>query len=373
MGWDHTQEAPDDGGGQRGRPGDAPSAAAPAAGSGARATRRRHDPAACIRCDPARARDHRGSGVHSGHAGQLGARAEHRAGPASAAGGDQLAGHLGVLARLGRSRHRARRRRAAGSAVRRGQVDGPGRGADLGVVRPARRPTRVGGGPAAGQRAGRAERRLSGHRDRGHDRRGRHRSALPEPPCAPAGISPDRPGGAGRDLRRAGAPGQRHLEHRAGMGRRRGPAPGRGVAAGPAVRRRDHRVDHGPERGCAGPNPVAPPGLGGRAVHRPRPGRQRDRAVGLRARRVRRADAGEAVAVLPVPGLGADPHPRPPAAGRTRGLPHPDGRPRRGTGTRRAGRRPIRAEPGCGPGHPGARQRGPGRGDRRRPGRRHAG
>ena len=64
--------------------------------------------------------------------------------------------------------------------------------ADLGVVRPARRPPRVGSGPTAGQRAGRAERRLSGHRDRGHDRRGRHRSALPEPPGAPAGLGPDR-------------------------------------------------------------------------------------------------------------------------------------------------------------------------------------
>ena len=56
-----------------------------------------------------------------------------------------------------------------------------------------------------------------------------------------------------------------------------------------------------------GHRPGAPPGLGGRAVHRPGPGGPSDRAVGLRPGRVRRPGAGETVAVLPSTGIRGPP------------------------------------------------------------------
>ena len=129
--------------------------------------------------------------------------------------------------------------------------------ADLGGVRPARRAPRAGGRAAADQRAGRAAHRVSGHPARGHDRGGGDRAALSEPPGAPAGVVPGRPGGAGRGLRRGGASGQRRLQRRAGLGRRRGPAPGRGLTAGPAVGGGGDRVDRRPERRgrCHHPGP----------------------------------------------------------------------------------------------------------------------
>jgi len=89
-----------------------------------------------------------------------------------------------------------------------------------------------------------------------------------------------------------------------------------GSPLGPAVGGGDHRVDQRPERRRPGYHPVIAPGLGRRAVHRPRPRRPRGRAGGLRPRRLRRAGAGQAVAVLPVPGLRAHAGPRPAAAGR---------------------------------------------------------
>ena len=104
---------------------------------------------------------------------------------------------------------------------------------------------------------------LSGHPARGRDRRGGDRASLSEPADAPAGVVPGRRGGAGRGLRRGSASGQRRLEHCAGVGRRRGPAPGRGLTTGPAVGGGGRRVDRGPERRGAGHCPGAPPGVGG--------------------------------------------------------------------------------------------------------------
>jgi uncharacterized protein (TIRG00374 family) len=60
----------------------------------------------------------------------------------------------------------------------------------------------------------------------------------------------------------ARAAGERHLQCRAGLGRRRGPAPGRGFAVGPAVGGGGHRMDRGPARPSGGCGQGAPAGLG---------------------------------------------------------------------------------------------------------------
>ena len=239
-------------------------------------------PAAGIGCVPARIRGRRGGGVHPGHEGQLGGRAEHRACRAPAAGGDQLAGHLGLLAGLGWGQRAAGRRRPAGAAADRGPAGRGGRTADLGRVHRARRCSGAGRRTAAGQRAHRGGRQLPGYPARGRDRGGGHRAALPEPAGAPDGVVSDHRGGACFDLRRDRAAGERRLQRRAGLGRRRGPAPGRGLTTGPAVGGGDHRLDRRPARRSGGHSPGAPPDLGGRADHRPRPGGHGDRAVGLR-------------------------------------------------------------------------------------------
>ena len=148
-------------------------------------------------------------------------------------------------------------------------LDGAGRRPDLGRVRPAGRAAGLGGRAAADRRAGRAQRRLSGHSAGDHDRRGRHRAALSEPSPAPGRIVPDRPGRAGRGLRRVRASRQRHLQRRARLGCGRGPAPGRGLTAGPAGTGRGHRVDRGPESRRHGRDPGPGPGVGSRAAHRP--------------------------------------------------------------------------------------------------------
>ncbi|HYB17541.1 MAG TPA: hypothetical protein VEF71_19010 [Streptosporangiaceae bacterium] len=54
-----------------------------------------------------------------------------------------------------------------------------------------------------------------------------------------------------------------------GWGIAAGPAPGPGLAAGPAAGGRGDALDRGPERRGHGHHPGPPPGLGGRAVHRP--------------------------------------------------------------------------------------------------------
>ena len=119
--------------------------------------------------------------------------------------GNQLAGHLGLLARFGRGQRAVGRGRAAGPAVDRGPAGSGGRRADPGRVHPARRFPAAGGRAPAGQRACRAERRVSGHADRGGDRRGGHRATLFEPSGAPAGVVPGRRGCACRGLRRGSA------------------------------------------------------------------------------------------------------------------------------------------------------------------------
>ena len=148
---------------------------------------------------------------------------------------------IGLLARLGRGQRAAGHRRAARPAAVRGPVDRSGCRADLGRVHRARRLL----GPAAGRPP---VSELAGVNAgypvtaaRGRDRRGGDRASVSEPSGAPAGVVPGRRGGAGRGLRRGSASGQRRLERRAGVGRRRGPAPGRGLTAGPAVGGGGHR------------------------------------------------------------------------------------------------------------------------------------
>ena len=175
-----------------------------------------------------------------------------------------------------------------------------------------------------------------------------------------------------RDGGEAGLTGERRLQHGAGLGRRRGPAPGRGLTTGPAVSGRGHRVDRGPARRGRGRHPGSQPGVGSRAVHWPGPSRQGDRAVGLRPGRLRRPGAGQTVAFCHLPGFGTHSHHGPPAAGRARGLPHVDGRARRHPRARRARRRPVRAQQRRGAGHQGARWPYPGTSRHRLPHRRHA-
>ncbi len=251
----------------------------------------------------------------------------------------------------GRARHRAERRR------RRGGQRPPGPG-----TRDERRQARR-----------RDDQRLCpdfpGAADRpGHG--GRHgRAALPGPGPAAPRRGRHRPGCPGRRGQRPGAAAQRGGKRGHRLDGRVGGAAAARLAAGPSVRRRRAAAaaatrDRGRQRA-----PGQQAGLGSREVpgDRARRTRQAARHRGLRPGRRRRqaADQGGPVPVLP--GLRADVHHHPPAAGRARGLPDlaggPGGR-RRARAARGGDERPGQGRAG---GLPGACRAATGR---RRP-RRH--